>query len=173
MTTYIALLRGINVGGHGILPMAELKTLCVNLGLMQVRTYIQSGNVLFESDLSENQIVEVLEAELLIKLQKSIPVIVRAAAEMEAVLAGNPFPGVNPSQVGVLLFKKPEADECLKDFKYPGPEEIVISNSNKELYIHFPNGMGRSKLKLPKSVEQGTVRNINTIKKLVELCFEN
>ncbi len=168
MTTYIALLRGINVGGHGILPMADIKTLCSNLGLKHVRTYIQSGNVLFESNLSESEIILILEETLKNKLQKPIPVIVRTAAEMEAVLVGNPFPDANPSQVGVLFLSNLVAEDLLQNFNYPGLEEIVVSG--RELYIHFPNGMGRSKLKLPKSVEQGTVRNINTVKKLVELA---
>ena len=166
MKPYIALLRGINVGGHGILPMEELKTLCANMGFAQVRTYIQSGNVLFESNLPESKIVEALETELQIKLGKHIPVVLRTAAEMEVVLASNPFPDANPSQVGVLFLTHPVSDDCLKDFEYSGPEEIVVSQ--RELFIHYPNGMGRSKLILPKAFEEGTMRNINTIKKLVE-----
>ena len=168
MKTFIALLRGINVGGHAILRMDELKTLCADLGMGNVRTYIQSGNVLFESELPENKIIETLEAELRKKLQKYIPVIIRTSAEMEFVLTGNPFPNANPSQVGVLFFNNPIVDDCLKSFEYSGPEEIV--KSNMELYINYPNGMGRSKLKLPKAAEQGTMRNLNTIKKLNELC---
>ena len=168
MEIYIALLRGINVGGHAILRMEQLKTLCVNLGFNKVRTYIQSGNVLFESNLPENKIVEALKSTLQEKLQKRIPVILRTAAEMELVLFSNPFPHANPSQVGVLFLTNPIANDFLKDFEYSGDEEIVISA--RELYIHYPNGMGRSKLKLPKTAEQGTMRNINTIKKLNVLC---
>lgn len=167
MTTYIALFRGINVGGHAILPMTDLKNLCSNLGFKHVRTYIQSGNVVFESNLSEGEIIALVEKALKENLQKTIPVIVRTAAEMETVLFGNPFPDANPSQVGVLFLSNPPAAEILQNFDFSGPEEILVSG--QELYIHYPNGMGRSKLKLPKSVEQGTVRNMNTVKKLVEL----
>lgn len=167
MTTYIALLRGVNVGGHAVLLMEELKTLVMNLGFNKVLTYIQSGNVLLESNLPENKIVEALEAELHKKLQKQISVILRKSVEMELVLAGNPFPDTNPSLVGVHFFKNPLIKDFLNDLEYSGPEEIV--KSNKELYIHYPNGMGRSKLKLPKLLLQGTMRNLNTIRKLVEL----
>lgn len=167
MTTYIALLRGVNVGGHAVLLMEELKTLVMNLGFNKVLTYIQSGNVLLESNLPENKIVEALEAELHKKLQKQISVILRKSVEMELVLAGNPFPNTNSSLIGVLFFKNPLIKDFFNDFEYSGPEEIV--KSNKELYIHYPNGMGRSKLKLPKTVLQGTMRNLNTIRKLAEL----
>ena len=155
MAIYIALLRGINVGGHAILRMDELKTLCINMGLKQVRTYIQSGNVLFESNLSENEIVAALEAEIRKKLQKYIPVILRTLDEMEFLLTGNPFHDANPSQVGVIFLTNSIAEDCLKDFEYSGPEEIVTSN--RQLYIHYPEGMGRSKLKLSKTIQQGTM----------------
>ncbi len=171
MKTFIALLRGINVGGHAILRMEELKTLCVNLGFNKVRTYIHSGNVLFESNLAENKIIEAMESTLQEKLQKPIPVILRTAAEMELVVRGNPFHDANPSQVGVLFLTYPIANDFFKDYEYSGPEEIVISA--RELYIHYPNGMGRSKLKLPKTIQQGTMRNLNTIKKLNELCKQS
>lgn len=134
---------------------------------MHVRTYIQSGNVLFESKLSAGEIIAMLEEALIKKLQKPVPVILRTAAEMEAVLAVNPFPDANPSQVGVLFLTNSTNSDILEHYENSGPEKIVVSG--KEWYIHFPNGMGRSKLKLPKTLEQGTLRNINTIRKLVEL----
>jgi uncharacterized protein (DUF1697 family) len=100
-------------------------------------------------------------------MQNKVAVIVRTAGEMEAVPARNPFPDANPSQVGVLFLANPVPGDILDNFDFFGPEEIVVSG--RELYIHFPNGMGQTKLKLPKALEQGTVRNINTIKKLVGL----
>jgi len=167
MTTFIAFLRGINVGGNTILPMAKLKDICIDLGFENVRTYIQSGNVLFDSDLSEHKLMVMLELVLEAQMGKLIPVILRSAKELEAVVAKNPFPNANPSQVGISFFIQSLAEKYLNDFENTEPEEIVVSG--REIYIHYPNGMGRSKLKLPKMLERGTVRNINTLGKLVEL----
>lgn len=167
MTTFIAFLRGINVGGNTILPMAKLKDICTDLGFENVRTYIQSGNVLFDSDLSEHKLMIMLELALEAQMEKLIPVILRSAKELEAVVAKNPFPNANPSQVGISFFIQSVAEKYFNDFVNTEPEEIVVSG--REIYIHYPNGMGRSKLKLPKMQEQGTVRNINTVGKLVEL----
>src|SRR5688572_7023932 len=101
MTTFIALLRAINVGGTGKLPMKDLVLLCTELGFDKVRTYIQSGNVVFASRLSEKTIRTRLEKALTEKLGKQAAVMVRTAAEMQAVLKGNPFPHAEPAKVGV------------------------------------------------------------------------
>jgi uncharacterized protein (DUF1697 family) len=167
MTTYIALLRGINVGGNTPLPMAKLRDICIELGFKNVRTYIQSGNVLFESDLLEPKLINMLEKALHDQLGKHIPVMVRSAKDLETIISKNPFPNANPAQVGISFFSQPVLENYLKDFVNTEPEEIVVSG--REIYVHYPNGMGRSKLKLPKMQEQGTVRNINTVTKLVEL----
>lgn len=164
MKTYIAFLRGVNVGGNTALPMARLKSICQDIGFENVRTYIRSGNVLFESELSEEMLVEKLEDALYISEQKHIPVIIRSGNELENILNRNPFANANPSQVGVMFFADSIPKNLLEGLTIPGPEELEISR--QEIYIHFPNGMGRSKLKLPKT---GTMRNINTITRLVEI----
>jgi uncharacterized protein (DUF1697 family) len=169
MKTYIAFLRGINVGGNTSLPMAELRAVCTDIGFGNVRTYIQSGNVIFESEFPEEILIKKLEQALHVKEQKHIPVIIRTAREIESVISRNPFPDAKPSQVGVMFFVDPVPKDLLKDVTITGPEEVEIFG--REIYIHFPNGMDRSKLKLP-LVQQGTVRNINTITKLVELSRE-
>ncbi|MDE3185744.1 MAG: DUF1697 domain-containing protein [Bacteroidota bacterium] len=167
MQTFVALLRGINVGGNNILPMTELKALCEEAGFKNVRTYIQSGNVIFESKLSEDKVLKKLEKALKTKLEKVITVIIRTIAELDKILEKNPFPEANPAQVGILFFTEKVPANILQEFKNAGPEEIVLSG--REIYIHFPNGMGQSKLKFPKIAENGTVRNVNTIRKLAEL----
>ncbi len=167
MITYIALLRGINVGGNNILPMAKLRNIFSNQGFKNVRTYIQSGNVLFDSKLLEHELINMLESELEEQTGKHISVIIRSAKELETMMSKNPFSSANPAQVGISFFTQPIPENYLKDFKNTGPEEIVVSG--REIYIHYPYGMGRSKLKLPKMQEYGTVRNINTVGKLVEL----
>lgn len=168
MNTYIALLRGINVGGDTSFPMADLRTLCVDLGLEKVRTHIQSGNVIFTSDLSEEVLIEKLEKAIQSKKQKNIPVVLRTAEELECVIASNPFPDGNPSQVGVMFFVDPVPIDLFEHSTHSGPEEVVIKG--REIFIHYPNGMGRSKLKIPLS-HKGTVRNINTVNKLLALTI--
>ncbi len=92
MFSYIALLRAVNVGGTGRLPMADLKAMCEEIGCRQVRTYIASGNVLFSSALSEQQVKAALQARLAVYAGKPIGVLVRTAAEMAGIVAKNPFP---------------------------------------------------------------------------------
>lgn len=167
MKTYVAFLRGINVGGDTALPMARLKSLCENLGLGKVRTYIRSGNVLFETEDSESMLVEQMEHALKKSEGKHIPVIVRTLDELKSIVTNNPFPKANPSQVGVMLFVNPVPQDLLDAVTISGPEEVKISL--REIYIYYPNGMGRSKFKLPKMEETGTVRNINTVTKLANL----
>jgi uncharacterized protein (DUF1697 family) len=132
-----------------------------------VRTYIQSGNVIFESELSEEMLVKGLELALQARKQKKIPVVIRTAKELESVISCNPFPNAKPAQVGIMFFSDTVPNDVLKDLTISGPEEVEISG--REIYIHYPNGMGRSKLELPKMLQKGTVRNINTITKLAEM----
>jgi len=92
MTRYIALLRAVNVGGTGKLPMADLKSICEDAGFARVETYIASGNVVFESKAAPSKVKSELEARLLEYAGKPIGVMVRTAAEMRTVLKANPFP---------------------------------------------------------------------------------
>src|SRR5580692_5299756 len=92
MHAYIALLRAVNVGGTGKLPMTELKAMCERVGFQSVRTYIASGNVVFQSKKTEAQVKALLEAALAAYAGKAVGVMVRTAAEMAAVLKENPFP---------------------------------------------------------------------------------
>jgi len=168
MTTYIAFLRGINVGGNMLLPMAELKALCADAGFEEVQTYIQSGNVILQSRLSGEPVRTRLQKVLFNAKGKEIAVAVRSAVELESILSANPFSKANPSQVIVLLLNDPVQKESLRDIKIPGKEEVKAGL--RELYIHYPEGMGKSKLKLPSVFKTGTARNLNTIAKLVELA---
>lgn len=167
METYIAFLRGINVGGNTMLPMSELKSICDGIGFKNVRTHIQSGNVIFASGLSEEVLVKKLERALQAGRQKHIPVVIRTADELGSVISRNPFPDARPAQVGVMFFADPVPKDILKDMTIPEPEEVEISG--REIYLHYPDGMGRSKLRLPKMLQKGTVRNINTVARLAEM----
>ena len=167
LTTYICFLRGINVGGHALLPMIELKALCEKLGFERVRTYIQSGNVILESPLAEDALVKQLESALQKKMGKRIAVALRTIDELDDVLKKNPFQKAEPARVGVMFFAKPVQKDFLDRVSTSTGEEVKIGK--REVYIHYPNGMGRSKLKFPKEAEEGTVRNMNTVRKLIEL----
>lgn len=170
METFVALLRGINVGGNNILPMSELKALCEEAGFKNVRTYIQTGNVIFESKIAEDKVVSKIENGLKKRLQNPVAVMVRTIKELENVLSNNPFREANPSQVGVLLLGKKIQQEIVNNFSGKDKEEIVTGD--REIFIHYPDGMGKSKLKFPKDAKSGTVRNINTIGKLIELAIK-
>jgi uncharacterized protein (DUF1697 family) len=167
MAAFVALLRAVNVGGTGKLAMADLVTLCEKAGFKRVTTYIQSGNVVFESRASEARIKAALEKALAIKVGKPVGVLLRSGAELDRVLAGNPFKKAPPNRVIVLfLDEAPEAD-VLEGVKAPGGEELVLRG--RELYIHYPVGQGVSKLKVPLA-KVGTGRNLNTVAKLAEMA---
>ena len=169
MAVFIALLRAINVGGTGMLPMKELSALCTELGLAKVRTYIQSGNVVFESRLSEEKVRAALEKALAERMRKTIDVMVRTAAELRSVLEANPFPDAQPAKVAVVFRSGPAPKGLLENLVIPGGEEVRLGK--REIYIHYPDGMGRSKLRLSSAVGVVTVRNINTVAKLVAMTF--
>jgi uncharacterized protein (DUF1697 family) len=166
MTSYVALLRGINVGGTGLLPMQDLSRLCTECGLLSVRTYIQSGNVVFASAAAEKSIQAKLQKALAAKMGKPIHVMVRNAQEMRDVLAGNPFPDREPSKVAVAFLAEAPAGDLLQRMAAPGGEQVRIGR--REIYIYYPDGMGQSKLKLT-FAGPATVRNINTVTKLVSM----
>jgi len=168
MTVYVALLRAINVGGTGKLPMTKLKTLCEDLGFDDVRTYIQSGNVVFASRKGEVAVRKTLTTALTKALGKPADVAVRSAKEMAAVLKKNPFVKAPPAKVGVAFLGKRVTKTMLKAIDIPGKEEVAAGR--REVYIHFPDGMGRSKLKLPKAFGPATVRNVNTVGKLAAMA---
>jgi len=169
MTAYAALLRAINVGGTGKLAMNELVALCEAAGLSDVKTYIQSGNVVFNSRLAETAITTKLERALADKIGKPVAVLIRTSAELADVVKRNPFTKAAPNQVLVLFLAEPPPRAALAKIVIPAREEIKLNG--REVFIHYPDGMGRSKLKLP-FADIGTGRNLNTVRKLAEMTRE-
>ena len=113
MTRYVALLRAVNVGGTGKLPMAELKKICGEAGFRRVETYIASGNVVFESKAKPATVKAELESRLRAHFSKPIGVVVRTAAEMAALLQANPFPHTEPKHTyAIFLDARPRATPC-------------------------------------------------------------
>ncbi len=167
MTAFIALLRAVNVGGTGKLPMAELKAMCDAAGFAKARTYIASGNALFESDLSEAQVQAKLAAALEAYAGKPVGVLVRTAAEMAAVAKANPFteePG--NCVVAIFLGESPPKDALEAAVGVNGE---AMALGLREVYVHYGAGMADSKLKIP-AAKAGTARNLNTVAKLAELA---
>jgi uncharacterized protein (DUF1697 family) len=167
MPAFVALLRAVNVGGTGKLPMSDLTAICEKLGFTKVRTYIASGNVVFESRKSEKAIKAALEAALEKYAGKPVGVMVRTAPELRTVLAENPFSGKAPNRViACFLDGKPPAD-TLKSITGAADEEVRLGR--REIYVHYGEGMAKSKLKIP-AAAKGTARNINTITKLAQMA---
>jgi uncharacterized protein (DUF1697 family) len=167
MARYIALLRAINVGGTGRLPMADLKTICRDAGFTHVQTYIASGNVVFESKVSAARVKAELEARLLAYAGKPIGVVVRTAAEMAAILEANPFSKATPNLAVVIFLDKPPSPDALDHAVGKSDENMRLGT--REIFVHYPGGIGRSKLRIP-AATAGTARNMNTVAKLVEIA---
>lgn len=147
--------------------MKELASLCSALGFQSVRTYIQSGNVMFESSQPERVIRSCLEKALAARMGKKIDVMIRTTEEMRSVLHRNPFPDQEPAKVAVAFLHESPPQDLLEKVVAPGGEQV--RQGRREIYIYYPDGMGRSKLKLPLSGAMTTVRNINTVAKLVAM----
>jgi uncharacterized protein (DUF1697 family) len=167
MTSYIALLRAVNVGGTGKLVMADLRALCERAGCDQVQTYIASGNVVFGSKRSEAEIKSTLEASLAALTGKAVGVLVRTAAEMKAVLKANPFPAAAPNRTVAIFLDEPPPLHALDAIVGRNGEEIRLGV--REIYVRYGDAMAASKLKIP-AAQFGTARNMNTVAKLSEMA---
>jgi uncharacterized protein (DUF1697 family) len=169
MASFVALLRAVNVGGTGKLPMSDLKDICEELGFGAVRTYIASGNVVFTSGKSEAAVKGALEKRLEAYAGKPLGVLVRTAAEMAQVLSDNPFPKAAPNRtVAVFLDRAPPA-ETLAGVRGQRNEQIQLGR--REIYIHYGDGMAKSKLIIA-AAKTGTARNMNTVATLARMAAE-
>ena len=167
MPRYVALLRAVNVGGTGKLPMTELKAMCVDEGFVDVQTYIASGNVVFSSKLGAPKVKAALEKRLQAYAGKPVGVAIRTAEEMAAVLTANPFPKGPPNRTLAIFLDEAPPKDALKEIK--GQQDEQVRLGKREIYVAYGNGMGRSKLRIP-AAAKGTARNINTIAKLTEMA---
>jgi len=176
MPTLIALIRGINVGGHKQLKMADVKTLCESMGLRDVRTHLQSGNVVFRTTRTDRAR---LAKDLEDAFDVDAKIILRTADELRSAIEANPMP--EEAQRGpkgfivMFLSGKPTATamQSLRD-AYSGPEKMQLHGA--ELYIEYGSGLGTSKLSLAlierKLGVSGTARNWNTVTRLIEIADE-
>ena len=178
MRTLVALLRGINVGGRVKVPMAELKAVLTELGLEQVVTYIQSGNVVFDADAPEEEVANRIEQAVAEAFSLNVRVLVRTPAELRRIAERNPFleEGADPAKLHVVFLRREPAEGAgaRLDPERSPPDRFHLRG--RELYLHLPNGMGRSKLTIDYLERtlgvDATARNWRTLLKLVELAGE-
>lgn len=178
MTSWVALLRGINVAGRKPLRMAELRDCCADAGASDVVTYVQSGNVLFTHSVgSEGVLRAELEHRIAAAAGFDVTVMLRTAGEMAAISAANPYAsGVGDHlHVGFMLQIPTPAATA----KFAGIDrELFLPEAfslvGREVFLSLPNGVGRAKLPRAlaavKAAPPMTLRNWRTVTKLVELC---
>jgi uncharacterized protein (DUF1697 family) len=177
MTTFIALLCGINVGGNRKVPMAQLCALGNDIGFVDTRSYIQSGNLVFSGPGAAGGAETKLERSILAQFGFPVDVLVRTIRQWGTYAAGNPFreaSELEPNRVMMLLSKatpKPDAVACLQS-RAAGGERIVAVED--VLWVHYPGGVGSSKL-TPSVLDRlvgskVTARNWRTVVKLRELA---
>jgi uncharacterized protein (DUF1697 family) len=176
MPIMIALLRGINLAGHHRIKMEELRALCQSLKLRDPQTYVQSGNVVFRTDEKDPiRLAKRIEDAIEKKFGFHADVVLRTTAELKAI-ARSPFAtrkDLEPAKLHVTFLAcdlaKEKCDQILRI--KAGPEELKLGK--RELYIYYPDGMGKSKLTpaLDRVLEKtGTFRNWNTVTKLFEMA---
>lgn len=176
MTAHVALLRGVNVGGKNKLPMKDLAAMFEAAGCREVRTYIQSGNVVFRASKAvASRARRSVEAAIAKRLGKDVPVILRTVAEMREAVRENPFatPNTDAKSLHVaFLAARPSASrvKALDTDRSP-PDELAVHGS--EVYLRLPNGVARTKLTNAyldgRLATTSTVRNWRTVQKLLEM----
>jgi uncharacterized protein (DUF1697 family) len=176
LKTYVALLRGINLGSHNKVSMADLRALFASLGAEDVATYVQSGNVVFRSADSAGKLTEAIERRIRRDLGLDVTVLLRTQRQLAKVLTANPLAddADDPTKLHVtFLADKPDRARVRKlDATLAEPDEFRVIE--QEVYMHLPNGYGRSKLSnayFEKQLDvRATTRNWRTVTKLAELA---
>jgi uncharacterized protein (DUF1697 family) len=176
MKTYIALLKGINVGGHKKVPMAELRDLLKNAGFQNVQTYIQSGNVIFQSSEKAKELETKIQNLISIQFGFEVSVIIKSNKELQSILDASPFSKEKKEKsYFIMLNRIPESNlvEEVDQLQYEN-EEIVIKKDG--LYFYCSTGFGKTKFNMNtyerKLKVTGTARNYNTMLKLLSLSAE-
>lgn len=165
---FVALLCAVNVGGTRRLPMSDLRAMCTTLGFTDVRTYVASGNVLFSTGLGADGARDALEDALRHYAGRPVGVVVRTPADLLRVRDGNPFRDADPSRVGVTFLDSAPDDGVVASATGRTDEEIALGD--REVYVHHPHGMGRSRLRFTTGAARATTRNMNTVVKLAALA---
>jgi uncharacterized protein (DUF1697 family) len=166
VTAYVALVRAVNVSGTGKLPKEELKAMGEACRFENVRTFINSGNLLFTSELAEISVQKRIEEKLADYFGKPVPVFVRSAKEMAEAVKQNPFPDHKPSRVMAHFIDARPGKSMIDDARDVEGERLALGP--RLIYVSYGEGIGKSKLKLP-AIKQGTARNMNSVARMAEL----
>jgi uncharacterized protein (DUF1697 family) len=178
MTSHIGLLRAVNLPGHNKIGMVDLRELLAGLGMQDVRSLLQSGNVVFRSDVhTVTQLERVFEKAAAKRLGLETDFFVRTASDWKAIIAGNPFPEQaerDPSHLLVMFLKEAPKREDVTALQRAIKGREVVRAKGRHAYVVYPDGIGRSRLTTAliekKLATRGTGRNWKTVLKLGALA---
>jgi len=178
MTTRLAFLRAVNVGGTGMIAMSDLRSWLERLGFADARTLLNSGNIVFRGgSRSGGALEEFLEAEAKKRLRVETTFFTRTAAEWDEVIAHNPFPAeakTDPARLILIVLKAAPTVAQVKALQAAIRGREIVRGRGRELYAVYPDGAGNSKLTLPLIEKhlgtRGTGRNWNTVLKMAALA---
>lgn len=176
--THLALLRGINVGGKNVLPMKDLAQMFSNAGGTNVRTYIQSGNVIFETSSAAPKIVELVKTKIEKKFGYQVPMVLRTSQQLLKTIRGNPFlkAGAHEKMLHVYFLADPANPRAIATLDPGRSAPDAFQVLGQEIYLHMPNGMARTKLTNAyfdsKLSTTCTARNWATVLKLAAMMTE-
>lgn len=168
MSSYVALLRGVNLGQRQ-LRMEDLREIAGSLGLEDPRTYIASGNLLFRSSKREATLKRILESAIAAHMSASVGVMIRTSDELAEAAKANPFTSYPANSVVAIFLDDAPPPDALEQARNVADERMA--SGKREIYILYPSGQGRSKLRIP-AAAAGTARNMNTVAKLAQLSRE-
>jgi uncharacterized protein (DUF1697 family) len=172
VTAYVAFLRGINLGPTNRVSMPELRAMATELGYTDVATYINSGNLILSSTKKAGELERELSAAIKQRFGTDTDVAVRTPAQLRRILADNPYPDGSPSQVTVAFLTKAAGPGAKEKVAEMATDAEPFTFAGTEVYVHYSNGLGKSKLAERFSSVIGvssTVRNINTVSKVLAL----
>lgn len=173
METYIVLLRGVMPIGKNKVPMAQLRQVLTDAGFEDVRTYIASGNVILRSNVTPAKLAQCVHDLIKTHIGPDLVVVVKTGSQLQRILDGNPLKKDDMSRVFFTMFAKKPSAQKVKEFTAQdySPEEIIFHNN--VAYVYIPGNYTKSKLD-NNSIEKklgvsSTTRNLNTMRKLIEL----
>ncbi len=180
MTTYVSMLRGINVGGRKRIRMGQLVALYESLGLTNVRTYVQSGNVVFDSEVTDgSRLIRLIEEGITKTFGFSAAVLIRTKDELARVVENNPFlkeKGIDTGKLHVTFLSDFPDGAALDQVRAVGDGSDSFAVTDREVYLHCPNGYGRTKLSndlFEKKLKlSATTRNWRTVTALLQIAGE-